>query len=104
MTFEFYKTKKLPRGQSDLAKLDSHGRLYLSNAHPLIERFELLWDKETNRIGISPQKRGTRIFTVNKGGRIASIKALLDEYKIPYPQVCKTAWDNKIYTIQPNDY
>ncbi len=99
MAFEIYQSNKLPRGQSDLAKITSNGQLYLSNSHPVIERFNLLWDAETKRIGIHPKKYGTRIFSVNKGARATSIKALLEEYKIPYPQICKTVWDGDIYTM-----
>jgi len=101
MAFEIYQFGKMPRGRDNLAKLDAKGRLYLSNKYPGIWQFELLWDEETRRIGIQPKEDGPRRFNVNKGGKIASVKSLLDEKKIPYPQICETEWQEEILVIMP---
>lgn len=98
MAFKRY-SGKIGSASPDSVRIDGKGRAYIPSCHSLNGSYELLWDADTNRIGLHPQKVGTRKFTDAKGGVIVSFKSLLDDFQIPYPQLCNTAWDGEIFTL-----
>src|SRR5262245_25249462 len=99
MAFVHY-NGKIGKASKDAVRIDGKGRVYIPNSHNVEGNFELLWDADTNRIGLHPQENGTRRLTDAKDGRISSIKGMLDELGIPYPQICPVAWDGDIYTLK----
>jgi hypothetical protein len=99
MTFEQYHGR-LGVASENTIRIDKNGRIYVPASHGISGSFDLFWDAETSRIGIHPRKSGSRKFTPCRGGQIASLKGLLNEIGITYPQVCPVGMDGDFYTIK----